>query len=103
MRRHVRRARARDLAVRDVLRDGPGSCTVAGIAIGSLAGGLAHAPRLGRWLVLASAALFVVVMLAWSAKLLDFALVSAIPTLAAVTALERWTRAASALPVASAR
>jgi hypothetical protein len=78
-------------------------CSLAGIWIGWIAGVSAHAPRLPRWLVLAFLASIVVVALAYSAKLLDFALVSTIPTLAGVTALERWTRAPRELPLARAR
>jgi hypothetical protein len=78
-------------------------CALAGIVIGSIAGALAHGSPLRRWLVLASVATFVVVVLAALAKLLDFAVVSMFPTLAAVTALERWTRAPRELPLARAR
>lgn len=78
-------------------------CSLAGILIGWIAGASAHAPRLSRWLVLALAASFIVVVLAISAKLLDFALVSTVPTLAAVTVLERSTRAPRRLPLAHAR
>jgi hypothetical protein len=80
-------------------------CSVAGISIGWLAAASASAPRWLRWLVLAFVVSFVVVVLAASAKLLDFALVSMIPTLAGVTVLERWTRAPreEPLPLARAR
>lgn len=77
-------------------------CSLAGILIGWIAGASAHAPCWSRWLVLAFLASFVVVVLASSAKLFDFALVSTIPTLAAVTALERWTRGPREIPLARA-
>jgi hypothetical protein len=81
-------------------------CSLAGIFIGWIADVSAPAPRWLRWLVLAFTASSVVVALAGAAKLIDFALVSMLPTLAAVAALERWTRAPRdphALPHARAR
>jgi hypothetical protein len=78
-------------------------CALAGVTIGWIAGAFAHGRPLHRWLVLASVASFVVLMLAAGAKLLDYALLSMLPTLAAVTALERWTRAPRELPRARAR
>lgn len=78
-------------------------CSLAGIVIGWIADGYARASRWWRWLVLACAASFVVIALAAAAKLLDFALVSMLPTLAAVSVLERWTRAPRELPLARAR
>jgi hypothetical protein len=78
-------------------------CVLAGLLLGWAAGESAHAPPWARWLVLALPAAGFVLVLAAGAKLLDFALLSMLPTLAAVTALERWTRAPREIPVARAR
>jgi len=54
-------------------------------------------------LVLAALASFVVLVLGAVSQLLSFTIVSAIPTLAAVAALERWTRAPRENAVARAK
>jgi hypothetical protein len=72
-----------------------------GLVIGGVAGVLRRSPA-ARMVVLAIPAVGLVFFLGFSTRSLELILLSCIPTLAAVSILERWTRPPLVVPVARA-